>query len=55
MIAFDNKMHEVWRQSMLAEDGMRLFWLEQEEADILVQKIQNGEITDLTEYHAEWK
>ncbi len=38
-----------------SEKWLWLFWLEQEEADILVQKIRNGEITDLTGYHAEWK
>lgn len=24
VIAFDNKVYEVWRQSMLAEDGVRV-------------------------------
>ena len=38
-----------------SEKWLWLFWLEQEEAGILVQKIQEGEITDLTGYHAEWR
>lgn len=33
---------------------IRLFWLEQEEANMLVQKIREGKITDLTDYQAEW-
>lgn len=33
---------------------IRLFWMEQEEADLLVKKIREGEITDLTGYQAKW-
>lgn len=34
--------------------GVWLFFENQEEADTLVQKIRDGEITDLTEYKAMW-
>ena len=33
---------------------IRLFWMGQEEADLLVKKIREGEITDLTGYQAKW-
>lgn len=37
-----------------SEKWVRLFWLDQEEAALLVQEIREGKITDLTGYQAKW-